>query len=63
MLWEERNKEEEEEVVEFRKEEGGEVRVLGSWVSANTDVSSRIRRDKAVAERLLADQETARKSD
>ena len=32
--WEEQNNDAIEEVFEFRRSEGGSVRVLGSWVSA-----------------------------
>ena len=42
--WEERNNEAKEEVLEFGTEEGGGVRVLGSWVSASADVKNRIKR-------------------
>ena len=42
--WEERNNEAKEEVLEFGTEEGGGVRVLGSWVSASADVGNRIKR-------------------
>jgi hypothetical protein len=42
--WEERNNEEKEEVLEFGTEEGGEIRVLGSWVSSEVDVNNRIKR-------------------
>ena len=42
--WEERNNDAKEEVLEFGTNEGGDVRVLGSWVSSNADVSNRIKR-------------------
>ena len=42
--WKERNNDAKEEVLEFGTEEGGGVRVLGSWVSARADVNNRIRR-------------------
>ena len=42
--WEERNNEEKEEVLEFGTEEGGEIRVLGSWVSSEVDVNNSIKR-------------------
>ena len=42
--WEERNNDSKEEVLEFGTREGGEVRVLGSWVSTEADVKNRIKR-------------------
>ena len=42
--WEERNNDAKEEVLEFGTNEGGNVRVLGSWVSASADVNNRIKR-------------------
>ena len=42
--WEERNNDAKEEVLMFGTEEGGRVRVLGSWVSAKVDVENRIKR-------------------
>ena len=42
--WEEQNNEAKEEVLEFGTEEGGSVRVLGSWVCASADVKNRIKR-------------------
>lgn len=42
--WEERNNEDKEEVLEFGTEDGGEVRVFGSWLSAKADVRNRIKR-------------------
>ena len=42
--WEERNNENKEEELEFGTEEGGKVRVLGSWVDSKMDVKNRIKR-------------------
>ena len=42
--WEERNNDEKEEVLEFGTEEGGKVRVLGSWLGAEEDVRNRMKR-------------------
>ena len=42
--WEERNNEDKEERVEFGTEEGGEVRILGSWIGGKEDVTNRIKR-------------------
>ena len=42
--WEERNNEAKEEELEFGTNEVGNVRVVGSWVNASTDVNNRIRR-------------------
>ena len=42
--WEERNSDAKEEVLEFGTDEDGEVRVMGHWVSANADLSNRIKR-------------------
>ena len=42
--WEERNNDAKEEVLEFGTNEGGNVRVLVSWVSASADVNNRIKR-------------------
>ena len=42
--WEERNNDAKEEVLEFGTNEGGNVRVLGSWMNASTDVNNRIKR-------------------
>lgn len=42
--WEERNNDTKEEVLEFGTEEGGKVRVLGSWLGADEDVKMRIKR-------------------
>ena len=42
--WEERNNDAKEEELKFGTEEGGGVRVLGSWVSAKADVGNRIKR-------------------
>ena len=46
--WEERNNDEKEEVLDFGTREGAEVRVLGSWVNADVDVSNRISRANGV---------------
>jgi len=46
--WEERCNDAKEEVLEFGTDEGANVRVLGSWVNAEKDVSSRIRRANGV---------------
>ena len=42
--WEERNNDDKEEVLEFGTDEGGEVRMLGSWLEPEADVNNRIRR-------------------
>ena len=42
--WEERNNDAKEEVLEFGTNEGGNVRVLGSWMNASADVNNRIKR-------------------
>ena len=42
--WEERNNDAKEEVLEFGTNEGANVRVLGSWMNASTDVQNRIKR-------------------
>ena len=42
--WEENNNEDKEEKVEFGTEEGGKIRILGSWIGGTEDVSNRIRR-------------------
>ena len=42
--WEEKNNEDKEEEVDFGTEEGGEIRILGSWVGAEADVRNRIKR-------------------
>ena len=42
--WEERNNDDKEEVLEFGTNEGGKVRVLGSWMGAEEDVRNRIKR-------------------
>ena len=42
--WEERNNDDKEERLVFGTEEGGEVRVLGSWLGAEADRRNRIRR-------------------
>ena len=42
--WEESINEDKEEVLGFGTREGGEVRVLGSWMSAEVDVKNRIKR-------------------
>ena len=41
---EERNNEDKEESVEFGTEEGGKIRILGSWIGSGEDVRNRIRR-------------------
>ena len=46
--WEERDNEDKEETLEFGTIEGGDVRVLGSWLGANEDVSNRKRRAGAL---------------
>ena len=50
--WKVRNSNAEEEVLEFGIDEGGEVRVLGSWVIANADVGSRIMRANGLWSRV-----------
>ena len=52
--WEERNNEAKEEVLEFGTNEGGGVRVLGSWVSASADVNNRIKRANGLWWRVKA---------
>ena len=42
--WEERNNDDKEEVLEFGTQEGEEVRVLGSWMGTEADLSNRKRR-------------------
>ena len=42
--WEERNNDAKEEVLEFGTNDGANVRVLGSWTNASTDVQNRIKR-------------------
>merc|ERR1712212_416221 len=42
--WEEKNKEDKEEKVDFGTEEGGKVRILGSWIGGKEDVNNRIRK-------------------
>ena len=42
--WEERNNDDKEERLVFGTEEGGDVRVLGSWLGAEADRRNRIRR-------------------
>ena len=42
--WEERNNEDKEDVLEFGREEGDEVRILGSWMGEKEDVRNRIKR-------------------
>ena len=42
--WEERNNEDKEESLSFGTEEGGEIRVLGSWLGAVADGRNRIKR-------------------
>ena len=42
--WEERNNDDKEERLVFGTEEGGEVRVLGSWLGAEADKRNRIKR-------------------
>ena len=42
--WEERNNDDKEERLVFGTEEGGEIRVLGSWLGAEADRKNRIRR-------------------
>ena len=42
--WEEKNNEDKEEKVEFGTEEGGKVRILGSWIGGKEDVNNRIRK-------------------
>lgn len=42
--WEKRNNDAKEEVFEFGTDEGGEMRVLGSWKIANADASNWIKR-------------------
>ena len=42
--WEEKNNDDKEEILEFGTEEGADVRVLGSWVNAETDVKNRMKR-------------------
>ena len=42
--WEEMNNEDKEEKVEFGTEEGGKIRILGSWIGGKEDVSNRIKR-------------------
>ena len=42
--WEERNNDVKEEVLKFGKNHGGNVRVLGSWMSMSADVNNRIKR-------------------
>jgi len=43
-MFEEKNNEGKEEVLEFGSEAANEVRILGSWVGANEDVKKRIKR-------------------
>ena len=42
--WEERNNDDKEEKLVFGTEEGGEIRVLGSWLGAEADKRNRIKR-------------------
>ena len=42
--WEEKNNEDKEEKVEFGTEEGGKIRILGSWIGGKEDVYNRIKR-------------------
>ncbi|KAI8486755.1 hypothetical protein Bbelb_355030 [Branchiostoma belcheri] len=42
--WEERNNDDKEEILEFGTEEGGGVRVLGSWLDGDQDVKNRVKR-------------------
>ena len=42
--WEEKNNEDKEEKVDFGTEEGGKIRILGSWIGGKEDVSNRIKR-------------------
>ena len=42
--WEEKNNEDKEEKVEFGTEEGGKIRILGSWIGGGEDVSNRLKR-------------------
>ena len=42
--WEEKNNEDKEEKVEFGTEEGGKIRILGSWIGGGEDVNNRIKR-------------------
>ena len=52
--WEERNNDAKEEVLEFGTDEGGDIRVLGSWVSASADVRNRIKRANGLWWRVKA---------
>ena len=52
--WEERNNDTKEEVLEFGTNEGGKVRVLGSWVNASEDVNNRIKRANGLWWRVKA---------
>ena len=52
--WEERNNDTKEEVLEFGTDEGGDVRVLGSWMSASADVNNRIKRANGLWWRVKA---------
>lgn len=42
--WEEKNNDDKEERLVFGAEEGGDIRVLGSWLGAEADRRNRIRR-------------------
>ena len=42
--WEERNNDDKEERLVFGTDEGGEIRVLGSWLGAKADRNNRIQR-------------------
>ena len=42
--WEEKNNEDKEERVEFGSQEGGKIRILGSWIGGREDVGNRIKR-------------------
>lgn len=51
--WEERNNDDKEEELEFGTEEGGEIKILGSWVSSEVDVRNRIRRASGLWWRMI----------